>query len=59
MFAGPEVAIVNDKSSWVSQELSKSDRPELASAGKVISGGQCDLRFGMPYIVWELGKVVE
>lgn len=36
----PEVDIVNDKSTWISQELSKSDRPELSSAGKVISGGR-------------------
>ncbi|XP_065909118.1 probable electron transfer flavoprotein subunit alpha, mitochondrial [Dysidea avara] len=36
----PKVDVVNDKSSWVSQELSKSDRPELTSAGKVVSGGR-------------------
>ena len=40
LFAAPEVDIVNDKSTWISQELSKSDRPELTSAGKVVSGGQ-------------------
>lgn len=39
IFTVPEVDIVNDKSTWISQELSKSDRPELSSAGKVISGG--------------------
>lgn len=39
LFAAPEVAIANDKSTWISQELSKSDRPELTSAGKVVSGG--------------------
>lgn len=39
LFTAPEVDIVNDKSTWISQELSKSDRPELTSAGKVISGG--------------------
>ena len=40
LFAAPEVDIANDKSTWISQELSKSDRPELTSAGKVVSGGQ-------------------
>lgn len=38
--SAPEVNMVNDKSTWISQELSKSDRPELTSAGKVISGGR-------------------
>jgi len=38
-FSAPKIDVVNDKSSWVSQELSKSDRPELTSAGKVVSGG--------------------
>ena len=33
-------SISNDKSKWVSQELSKSDRPELASAKSVVSGGK-------------------
>jgi len=40
LFAAPEVDVVNDKSTWISQELSKSDRPELTSAGKIVSGGQ-------------------
>jgi len=39
VLSAPKVDVVNDKSSWVSQELSKSDRPELTSAGKVVSGG--------------------
>ena len=43
LFAAPEVEIANDKSTWISQELSKSDRPELTSAGKVVSGGECGL----------------
>ncbi|XP_801964.3 electron transfer flavoprotein subunit alpha, mitochondrial [Strongylocentrotus purpuratus] len=30
----------NDQSSWLSQSLSKSDRPELTSADTVISGGR-------------------
>lgn len=33
-------SVANDLSSWVSQELSKSDRPELTSAKAVISGGR-------------------
>jgi len=33
-------SIVNDLSKYVSQELSKSDRPDLSSAKSVISGGR-------------------
>ncbi|KAG8186345.1 hypothetical protein JTE90_005873 [Oedothorax gibbosus] len=36
----PECEIKNDQSTWVSQELSKSERPELTSAKRVISGGR-------------------
>jgi len=35
-----DVAIDNDKSEWLEAKLSKSDRPELAAAGIVISGGR-------------------
>ena len=31
--------VSNDKSEWVGQELTKSDRPELASASIVVAGG--------------------
>ncbi|XP_054706585.1 electron transfer flavoprotein subunit alpha, mitochondrial-like [Uloborus diversus] len=34
----PSCDIKNDVSSWVSQELSKSERPELTSAKRVVSG---------------------
>jgi len=32
--------VSNDKSEWVGQELTKSDRPELASASIVVAGGR-------------------
>jgi electron transfer flavoprotein alpha subunit len=31
---------VESSTEWISEELSKSDRPELATAGKVVSGGR-------------------
>ena len=34
----PEVS--NSLSEWVSQELSRSDRPDLSSASAVVSGGE-------------------
>lgn len=36
----PSVDVKNDVSEYVSQELSKSDRPELTAAKSVISGGR-------------------
>ncbi|XP_033630610.1 electron transfer flavoprotein subunit alpha, mitochondrial-like [Asterias rubens] len=36
----PDPGVTNDLSTWQSQSLSKSDRPELTSADKVISGGR-------------------
>lgn len=35
-----KVEVNNTLSKWIGQELSKSDRPELTSAGTVISGGK-------------------
>ncbi|KAL4227208.1 hypothetical protein ACF0H5_012654 [Mactra antiquata] len=36
----PTVDVKNDKSQFIGQELTKSDRPELSSASIVISGGR-------------------
>ena len=36
----PSADVNNDLSEWVSQELTKSERPELASASRIISGGR-------------------
>jgi len=44
-YAAPSVEVNNDKSKFVSQEIHKSDRPDLASARIVISGGTW-LKFG-------------
>ena len=38
--AAPTDGASNTISEWVGQELSKSDRPELAGANIVISGGK-------------------
>ena len=40
LFLAPDAGASNDKSSWVGQALTKSDRPELTSADTVISGGK-------------------
>ncbi len=34
------VGVDNKVSGWISQELSKSDRPDLSSASVVVSGGE-------------------
>lgn len=39
-FAVPDESKANDSSSWLSQELTKSERPELTAASKIISGGR-------------------
>jgi len=44
-YAAPSVEVNNDKSKFVSQEIHKSDRPDLASARIVISGGMW-MKFG-------------
>lgn len=38
-FSAPAVNIENNYSTFINQELAKSDRPELTSASIVISGG--------------------
>jgi electron transfer flavoprotein alpha subunit len=38
--AAPAADLKNDLSEWLNQELTKSERPELTAAGKVISGGR-------------------
>ena len=44
-FSAPSVDVKNDVSEYVSQELSKSDRPELTAAKSVISGGNLCFNF--------------
>ena len=45
LFSAPEAGASNDKSSWVGQALTKSDRPELTSADTVISGGKQEVYY--------------
>ena len=40
LLSAPAVTGSNNISEWVSQEMVKSDRPELTGAKVVISGGQ-------------------
>jgi electron transfer flavoprotein alpha subunit len=39
-FTVPDETKSSDSSSWLNQELSKSERPELTAASKIISGGR-------------------
>lgn len=36
----PAAEVQNDLSEWIGQELTKSERPDLSSASRVISGGR-------------------
>ena len=38
--AAVNVGVKNELSEWLSQELSKTDRPDLSSANMVVSGGE-------------------
>jgi len=40
LLAVSSAAVTNNLSEWVSQQLSKSDRPELGGAKIVVSGGR-------------------
>lgn len=43
----PEGDYKTDLVEWLSQELTKSDRPELTGAKNIVSGGKCFLVFSI------------